>query len=456
MAQILLVEDEELLRWALEERLKKAGHCVDAAGDLGTAAGYLKKRQPALMLLDLALPDGHGLDFFETHADELEDTITIVMTAVGEVEDAVRAMKLGAFDFLSKPVRQSELLSLIEKSLARRDEKDTAQAARRVQEYRAGSRIVAESSAFRAVLRVAEQVAASHVNTILIQGESGTGKNIVARRIHAISKAGKKPLLEINCAALPDHLVESELFGHERGAFTDAKTTKRGTLELAAGGGVVLDEISELELKIQAKLLQFLESRVFRRVGGLREIRVDTRVIALTNRDLKAMVDDGAFRADLYYRLSVFPITVPPLRSRPEDVLPLARAFIEDIQPKVGRHFRGLSREAEKLLLAYSWPGNVRELRNVIERAMILERADTISPAALALDPGIRSPGEPDAEHGLDGIMDLETAERELIRRAMNSTSHNQTRAAKLLGITRDQLRYRLKRFPELRENNSE
>jgi len=452
MALILLIEDEELLRWALEKRLKRAGHTVGSTGDLAGAAAYLKKHQPELMLLDLALPDGHGLDFFEQHSEDLEDTITIVMTAVGEVEDAVRAMKLGAFDFLSKPVKQSDLLRLIDKSLLRREEKASAQAARREQEHRACGKIIAESPAFKAVLKVAERVASSHVDTILIQGESGTGKNIVARRIHAASKAGQKPLLEINCAALPDHLVESELFGHERGAFTDAKTTKRGTLELAAGGGIVLDEIGELELKIQAKLLQFLESRIFRRVGGLREIRVETRVIALTNRDLKEMVCEGLFRADLYYRLSVFPITVPPLRKRMEDVLPLARSFMAELQAKVGRRFDGLSREAENLLLAYSWPGNVRELRNVIERAMILEQDEIITPNSLALDPGKTLPEEIDQE--LDGIMALETAERKLIRRAMRSTGSNQTRAAELLGITRDQLRYRLKRFPDLREDN--
>ena len=450
MALILLVEDEELLRWALEKRLAKVGHSVDEAATLAEAADHLKYRQPDLMLLDLALPDGHGLDFFEQHHSELESTVTIVMTAVGEVEDAVRAMKLGAFDFLSKPVDSTELLGLIERSLARREECLTAQVARREQETRTSTNIVAHSPAFKRVLDMACQVARSHVDTILIQGESGTGKNVVARYIHAVSERREKPLLEINCAALPEHLVESELFGHERGAFTDAKTTKKGTLELAAAGSVVLDEISELKLEVQAKLLQFLESRVFRRVGGLREIRVETRVIALTNQDLRGMVGESTFRADLYYRLNVFPITVPPLRERHEDVLPLARAFLRMLQPAMGRRFAGLTREAENMLLGYSWPGNVRELRNVVERAMILERGAEITPSSLILDPETGGPIPGPTEDPLAGIVPLEMAERELVRRAMRATGGNQTRAAELLGISRDQLRYRLKRFPDL------
>ncbi len=450
MALILLVEDEELLRWALEKRLAKAGHSVDSAATLAQAADHLKYHQPDLMLLDLALPDGHGLDFFEKHHGDLDSTITIVMTAVGDVEDAVRAMKLGAFDFLSKPVDSMELLGLVERSLMRREECLTAQVARREQETRTSTDVVAHSPAFKRVLDMACQVARSHVDTILLQGESGTGKNVVARYIHAVSERRDRPLLEINCAALPEHLVESELFGHERGAFTDAKTTKKGTLELAAAGSVVLDEISELKLEVQAKLLQFLESRVFRRVGGLREIRVETRVIALTNQDLRGMVTEGAFRADLYYRLNVFPITVPPLRERQEDVLPLARAFLRMLQPAMGRRFAGLTREAENMLLGYSWPGNVRELRNVIERAMILEREAEITPASLILDPETGGPVAGRERDPLAGIVPLETAERELVRRAMRATGGNQTRAAELLGISRDQLRYRLKRFPEL------
>jgi len=454
MALILLVEDEELLRWALVKRLAKAGHTVDEAATLAEAADHLGRRQPDLMLLDLALPDGHGLDFFENHRGDLESTVTIVMTAVGEVEDAVRAMKLGAFDFLSKPVDATELLALIERSLARREECLTAQVARREQETRTSADIVAHSPAFKQVLDMACQVARSHVDTILIQGESGTGKNIVARYIHAVSDRRNKPLLEINCAALPEHLVESELFGHERGAFTDAKASKKGTLELAAAGSVVLDEISELKLEIQAKLLQFLESRVFRRVGGLREIRVETRVIALTNQDLRRMVAEGAFRADLYYRLNVFPITVPPLRERQEDVLPLARAFLRKLQPAMGRRFAGLTREAENRLLGYSWPGNVRELRNVVERAMILEKESEITPSSLILDPEADGPVGGPVEDPLAGIVPLEVAERELVRRAMRATGGNQTRAAELLKISRDQLRYRLKRFPDLAGEN--
>jgi transcriptional regulator with GAF, ATPase, and Fis domain len=265
----------------------------------------------------------------------------------------------------------------------------------------------------------------------------------------------------VSCATIPHNLLESELFGHEKGAFTDAKNVKRGVCELAEGGTVVLDEIGELPLELQAKLLHFLEERRFRRVGGTREIVVDIRVVALTNRDLQAMVRDKTFRNDLFYRLNVFPLYVPPLRQRSEDILPLARHFLATLQPRLGRRFEGFDRDAENLLLGYPWPGNVREMRNVIERAMVLERGERISARSLVLDWSAR-PEEPAAlvEQGgapssggaaaaalPAGIVPLEEMEREMVSRAMKATADNQTRAAELLGITRDQLRYRLKRF---------
>jgi transcriptional regulator with GAF, ATPase, and Fis domain len=272
---------------------------------------------------------------------------------------------------------------------------------------------------------------------------------VVARYIHAASPRRSHPLLEVSCATIPENLLESELFGHEKGAFTDAKSSKRGVFELAGGGTVVLDEIGELRLDLQAKLLHFLEERRFRRVGGTREITVDVRVIALTNRDLQAMVRDKSFRNDLFYRLNVFPILVPPLRQRSEDILPLARHFLATLQPKLGRRFDGYDRDAENVLLAYAWPGNVRELRNVVERAMVLERGPKISRRSLVLD--WASPDdEPSADRAGslgEGIVPLEEMEREMVGRAMRAAGDNQTRAAELLGVTRDQLRYRLKKF---------
>jgi len=456
MALILLVEDEKLLRWALEQQLKRAGHQVHAAPDLTTASEHLGAHQPDVVLLDLGLPDGHGLDFYEANRERLEGSVVIVMTALGAVDEAVRAMKLGALDFLSKPVDQAELVALVERSLAVRGEQLEAQAARRSREQHLAQTVVGASPAFRAVVEVAEQVAVSEIATLLVLGESGSGKNVIARHIHAVSSRRARPILEVSCATIPENLLESELFGHEKGAFTDAKAMRRGVFELADGGTVVLDEIGELRLDLQAKLLHFLEERRFRRVGGTREIQVDVRVAALTNRDLQAMVRDKSFRGDLFYRLNVFPIVVPPLSQRTEDIVPLARHFLDTLQPKLGRRFDGFEPEVEARLRAYPWPGNVRELRNVIERAIVLERGPRISARALILDSGgLHEPREersrPAAEVAAPtlpaGVVPLDEMEREMVARAMKASADNQTRAAQLLGVTRDQLRYRLKKF---------
>jgi two-component system response regulator AtoC len=447
MALILIIEDEKLLRWALTEQLSRAGHTVHAAGDLGEATEHVQEHQPDVLLLDLSLPDGHGLDFYERHRAQLDDSVVIVMTAVGQVEDAVRAMKLGALDFLNKPVDQAELVQMVARSLTVRSDQLEAQAARQSRERHLHQDLVAESAAFREVLQMAGEVAGSEVGSILILGESGSGKNVLAREIHAHSPRRDKPLIEVPCAAIPDQLLESELLGHERGAFTDAKSTRKGAFELADGGTVVLDEIGELKLELQAKLLHVLEERRLRRVGGSREIFVDVRVIALTNRDLKAMVREGAFRQDLFYRLNIFPIQVPPLREHSEDILPLAKFFLDQLQAKFGRRFDGFSREAGNRLLGYSWPGNARELRNVIERAMVLEHGSLIEPGALILDE-LGAPQTADEDSRDDaGIVPLEEMERRLVERAMQAVGNNQTRAAELLGISRDQLRYRLKKF---------
>ncbi len=456
MALVLIVEDEKLLRWALEQQLKRAGHTVHVAGDLAAAADHLSKHQPEVVLLDLGLPDGHGLDFYETNRERLAESVVIVMTALGQVEEAVRAMKLGALDFLSKPVDQAELVRLVDRSIHVRGERLEAQAARTSRERVLRQEVVAVSPAFREAVETAEQVAGAEVATILLLGESGSGKNVLARHIHALSSRRARPLLEVSCATIPENLLESELFGHEKGAFTDAKGFKLGTFELADGGTVVLDEIGELRLDLQAKLLHFLEERRFRRVGGTREIVVDVRVIALTNRDLQAMVREKLFRGDLYYRLSVFPIRLPALRERREDIVPLAQHFLTSLGPKLGRRFAGLEREAENRLLAYGWPGNVRELRNVVERAMVLERGERLSARSLVLDwesdatpeRGDSGPGGAARSGGMpSGIVPLEELEREMLTRAMRATGDNQTRAAELLGVSRDQLRYRLKKF---------
>jgi DNA-binding NtrC family response regulator len=451
MALVLLVEDEKLLRWALAKQLERAGHEVNRAPDLVSAGSHLACRQPDVVLLDIGLPDGNGLDFFEENRERLAESMVIVMTAIGQVEEAVRAMKLGALDFLTKPVDEADLVALVGRSLAVRGDQLEAQASRRMREQSLAAAVVGNSALFHHVREVVGQVAASDVGSILIHGESGSGKNVLARRVHALSARRERPLIEISCATIPENLMESELFGHEKGAFTDAKALKRGVFELAEGGTVVLDEIGELRLDVQAKLLHFLEERRFRRVGGTREIQVDVRVIGLTNRDLHAMVRENTFRSDLFYRLNVFPISVPPLRDRPEDVVPLARHFLATLRPRSAERLSGFDRDAERLLTGYQWPGNVRELRNVVERALVLERGPEIGVRSLMLDwspeaEAARGQSSVDAALG-SGIAPLETVERELISRAMKATGDNTTRAAELLGLTRDQLRYRLKKF---------
>jgi len=449
MALILLIEDEKLLRWSLKKRLEKEGHTVHTAENLEEAEVHVSQHFPDMVLLDLSLPDGHGLDFYEKHHDTLDESVVLVMTAVGEVEDAVRAMKLGALDFLPKPIDHKALIALVNRSLDVRATRRDAQVAKSIRQRKLDVDIVSHSPQFRETLELACEVSRSDVDTILLLGESGTGKNVVARYIHVNSSRSEGPYLEVNCAAIPEQLLESELFGYEKGAFTDAKKSKPGTFELGNGGTVLLDEIGELRLDLQAKLLHLLENRVFRRVGGVREIQVDARIVALSNRNLRAMVQEKTFRDDLYYRVSVFPIQVPSLRERHEDILPLACYFLRSLQAKSGKSIQGFSREAENVLLSYSWPGNVRELKNVVERAIILERGTEISLRSLILDT-IEPPPRPatGAESGMpEGIVPLDEVDREMVQRAMTASGENQTRAAELLGITRDQLRYRLKKY---------
>jgi transcriptional regulator with PAS, ATPase and Fis domain len=312
--------------------------------------------------------------------------------------------------------------------------------------------VIAESPAMRDVMNFVRRVAASEAATILIEGENGTGKDLIAKTLHYQSLRQAEPFIAINCAAIPETLLESELFGYEKGAFTDARAQKRGIFELADRGTLFLDEIGEIPLMLQAKLLRVLEEQCFRRLGGLKDIQLDLRVVAATNKNLREAVQEGAFRQDLYFRLNVIHITIPPLRERPEDILPLAQFFVEHYNRKFKRQITGVAEEARRLLLAHDWAGNVRELRNAIERAMILEESSLIRPANLPLAIG-RGAGdvEPPPAAALpvasDAGMSLEENERQLILRALEKTGGNQTQAAKLLRITRDTLRYKMKKF---------
>jgi len=441
MAQLLLVEDERLLRWAVATRLTKAGHSVDEAATLAEAEELLRKRRPELVLLDVSLPDGNGVDFLSDQRERLSESIVVVVTGSGNVQDAVRAMKLGAYDFLNKPVDQDELLRIVDRATAARRDRLEVEGSRRARERQVN--VVAESPAMKRVLNMATTVAASSATTVLIEGETGVGKEVVARFIHLQSPRSTAPLMALNCAALPPHLVESELFGYEKGAFTDAKTSRKGLFELADGGTVVLDEVADVPAPLQAKLLRVLEERRLRRLGGSREISVDVRVLALGNRPLSKQVAAGEFREDLFYRLNVFPISVPPLRERREDIIPLASNFVIHFSAACGKHFPRIAPDLEQRLLAHSWRGNVRELRNLIERAVILEEGPELTGISIPLLEHEESPMHD------DGIVPLDEVEFVMVQRAMTAAGGNQSAAARLLRVSRDQLRYRLKRYRE-------
>jgi len=443
---LLLVEDESLLRWALAKRLRNAGHTVHEAPTIEVAEDHLRRHRPEIVLLDIHLPDGNGLDLLVSHKDAIAESTVIVMTAEGTIDDAVRAMKLGAWEFLTKPVDQVDLLRLIEKATALRSEGLEAEGSRRLRDGHVSRGIVSESPAMKQTLELAAKVASASATTVLIHGETGVGKEVVARYIHSRSPRADGPLQALNCAAMPEQLVESELFGYEKGAFTDAKGTRKGLFELAHRGTVVLDEIGEVPPSLQSKLLRFLEERQLRRLGGSRDIPVDVRVLALTNRDLRDEIDSGRFRSDLFYRLNVFPIRVPPLRERPEDIIPLALTFMAQIAASCAKSFSGISPRFTDWMLGHEWTGNVRELRNTIERAVILESGDQLTGEELLISlAGTPRPGGSVEEE----IIPLDEVEHLMVTRALRAAEGNQSQAARILKVSRDQLRYRVKRYRE-------
>jgi two-component system, NtrC family, response regulator AtoC len=458
--RILVVDDEKMIRWSLGEALRGWGFEPVEAETVTAALTAFEAEPPAAVLLDINLPDGSGLDALRKVRHRQPDAVVIMITANVLVDETIAALRGGAYDFIGKPINLEELhvaiRNGIEASQLRREV--NLMRRERAQQFSFGQ-IIGNSPAIREMLAMARKVAESEVSSVLLQGESGTGKDMVAKAIHYQSNRAEGPFIAINCAAIPGTLIESELFGYEKGAFTDAKARKEGLFEQAEGGTLLLDEIGELELSLQAKLLRVLEEGAFRRVGGLKDIPFDARIIAASNRDLRSESEAGRFRLDLYYRLSVIQIDIPSLRERGDDVLLLTDYYIESFGKRLRRkHVTGISPEVAQIFLRYNWPGNVRELRNVIERALILEDDDVITMkyvprgltgaetqlAAISNQPdGVK----PDLFHLPPGGVPLETVEMSLVRQAIERSGGNQTKAAELLGISRDQLRYRLKKL---------
>jgi DNA-binding NtrC family response regulator len=453
---ILVVDDERLVRWSLQQKLEQWGYHVSLAEDGSTALGRIQLDNPDLITLDVKLPDMTGIDVLSELRNRNVQIPVIVITAFGVVDDAVRSLKLGAYDFIEKPINFEKLENAVRNALETRRLRTEVALTHEIQRSEFSvDRIIGVSDHVRDVRDLVKKIAASETSTILIQGESGTGKDLVAHAIHYESSRRDRPFFAINCAAIPENLMESELFGHEKGAFTDAHAQKRGMFEMADGGSLFLDEISEMTLGMQAKLIRVLEGQSFRRVGGVKNINVDVRVIVASNRDLEDAVRTSKFRQDLYFRLAIIPVHLRPLREHKEDIPPLLDHFIQHYNRKFRKNIHGLTKEADELLMNYDWPGNIRELKNAIERVMIL--ADSNRVAAKHLPIRISEGGVmpvPMGEERNDGEIQLPVGgislygvEKDLIRQALDQARGNKTTAARLLRITRDTLRYKVKKY---------
>jgi len=456
---ILLVEDKDSLRAMLRHALEAQGHTVVEARDQPEAEAALRQSRPGVVLSDLRLPEGDGFGVLRASKELDPQLPVIVMTAFGSIQDAVAAMKEGALDFLAKPVDPDHLLLMVERALAqRRLATENLLLKEELAQRRGAPQIVGEDPKLKQVSVTLHRAAATDT-TVLLEGESGTGKELFARALHALSPRADGPFVAINCAAIPETLLETELFGHEKGAFTGAATRKPGKFELAHRGTLFLDEIGDLPLSLQAKILRVLEERRFERVGGTVPLQVDVRVVAATNRNLKAAVAARQYREDLFFRLSVFPIVIPPLRERPDDIATLARYFIDRFCRDLNKQPLGLTTAAEEELRNYPWPGNVRELQNCIERAAILTEGDTIHPRHLNLS--FRAPaspppvddGGPWAKIDLTGTLGeasrrvLAEVERRKIEQALKEAAGNRGRAAEILQVSYKTLMAKLREY---------
>jgi DNA-binding NtrC family response regulator len=458
-ANILVVDDQESIRHFVSKALGDEGYAVHSTGSLRETRQVLEHDVPDLGIFDLKLPDGTGIELLRELKQAHPEVPVILMTAFGEIETAVEAMSAGAYWFVKKPFQNEELLALAARAL---ESQKLWLELRRLRNtaFTDEDYLHSSSPRMQECYSIAEQVARGDTTSVLIEGESGTGKEYFANLIHRMSGRHDKPFVEINCAAIPSELLESELFGHEKGAFTDARSQKQGLLELANAGTLFLDEIGEMSPMLQVKLLRVLERRIFKRVGGTKDITVNVRIISATNQDLERSVREGGFREDLYYRLKVVPLFVPPLRERREDVLPLARLFMDRFTRQFKKSFREISPAAERVLLDYGWPGNIRELKNLFERTVLLETGERLEPHHLKLSARPRPDAELTVGQRVDEYLNgglpesgipfedlIERLERALILRASYATNWNQSKTAEFLNLKRDKLRYRMKLY---------
>jgi nitrogen regulation protein NR(I) len=461
MTKVLVVDDEANLRKVLGAMLRREGYEVTLAQDGEVGLNELKRNGADIVVTDLVMPKIGGMELLKAVHELSPDVPVIIVTAHGTVDSAVEAIKLGAFDYITKPFDQAELAAVIAKA-ARTHDLTQRSARAGADERTARAAMIGDASQMQEVFKIIDKVA-NTPSTVLITGESGTGKELVATALHEGSARRTKPLIKINCAAIPKDLMESELFGYERGAFTGAVTSKPGRFELADGGTLFLDEIGEIPVEMQVKLLRALQESEFERVGGIKTTRVDVRLIAATNRDLQQEISAGRFRNDLYYRLAVVPIVLPPLRERKADIPVLARHFIDKYNKRLSKKIEGIEDESMALLAAYPWPGNIRELENLMERVLLFADGPQIKPrdlpeplhrptaaaaAAGPSAPSVEAP-PPSGETGLKDIIKQRSAEmeKELIAKALEETSGNVTRAAKLLQISRKSLQTKMKEF---------
>lgn len=453
MAEIAIIDDEEVLVDSLKLEITAMGHTVRDFYLAEPFLDYFRTHEPDMIFLDLRLPDIHGLEVLQRIRQVDRKVPTVIITAHGDMESAIQALKRGAFDYINKPFELDEIGILIERALKK------SKLVREVEHHRRRSAscvrladFIGESPAVKKMLEMVERLAVVDDTTIFLYGESGTGKDLLAKAIHNLSARTNRQFIEVNCGAIPENLLESELFGYEKGAFTDAKNRKIGLVELADGGTLFLDEVGDLSLSLQAKLLRFLESKSFRRIGGTSEICVDVRIISATNRDLEATVNEGTFRADLYYRLNVVPLKIPPLKARDADIITLAEHYLNRFSHKFRKSLVSIGEDAREAFLCYRWPGNVRELKNLIERMVILSDDGVISyedlPTSMKDCLRRKQAADGDRRSKRDGLeAKLAAYERSLIIEALEATHDVKSAAADLLVISRYSLLRKLKRL---------